>query len=175
MGRDKLLLEYQGKTLMQRAIDLLYALPVFERIVVTSDVRLNNISLPQGINVQINKRPEDGISSSIHIGLIAATGSHFLFMNADQPKLTIADIEKLLSTSKANPDKIVFPVFDSVPNSPTIFPKRFRAELLNLTGDYGGRVVRDAHSELCMAIKPEYPANFEDIDNKEEYLDLFQR
>lgn len=169
MGTDKLLFEYRGKSLLQRSVDLLSELPVYERIVVTTNVRLKQITLPSGIRSCINPYPERGISSSIHIGAKAAAGTHYFFLTADQPLLTLHDVGPLLEAASRNPDKIVFPVIHSKPCSPTLFPERFREELLSLKGDTGGRAVRDAHKNDCYAIEPEFPENFIDIDFIEDF------
>ena len=174
MGRDKLLLDYNGKSLLQHSVDLLSGLPVYERIVITSKTRYESVILPSEISALINDKPETGISGSIKICLEAAKGTHYLFLNADQPKLTLADILPLIESALANQSKIVFPIIDSKPTSPAIFPESYRLELLNLSGDSGGRIVRDAHPELCLAVTPALPVNFEDIDNKGDYQDLFK-
>ena len=172
MGCDKLLLEYRGKTLLQLSIELLSSLPVFERIIVISDTRSERISLPSGIQLLINRIPENGISGSISTGVKAATGTHYFFLTADQPLLTVADLIPLLEASDANPDKIVFPVIESRPCSPTIFPGHFRTELLGLSGDTGGRAIRDADPGAWHSVEPERPENFIDIDSAEDYQAL---
>jgi len=173
MGRDKLLLEYRGKSFLQHAVDLLLNLPVFESIIITTEVRAKTIALPPGVQIIINTRPENGISESIRIGTNAASGTHYIFFNADQPKLTLDDITPILETSKANPDKIIFPVINLKPSSPTVFPEFFRQELIELSGDNGGRIIRDKHRDFCMTIRPDNPTNFDDIDKEEEFCDLF--
>ena len=172
MGKDKLLLDYQGKSILQNTVDLISLLPVFQRLVVTTAARAETLALPSGVSEHINPRAELGISSSIQVGLKAATGTHFLFLNADQPKLTVIDIIPILEAVKENPDKIIYPIINSKPNSPTIFPESFRAELLTLSGDDGGRFVRDRHPEYCLTVSPENPGNFDDIDKEEEYNEL---
>ena len=172
MGCDKLLLEYRGKTLLQRSVELLSSLPVFERIIVISDTRNETITLPSGIHSLINQIPENGISGSIRTGVEAATGTHYFFLTADQPLLTVADLIPLLEASDANPDMIVFPVIKSKPCSPTIFPGRFRTELLGLSGDTGGRAIRDANTDVWHTVEPERPENFIDIDSAEDYQAL---
>ena len=173
MGRDKLLLDYRGKSLLWHSFDLLCALPVFERIVVTSNARAESLALPAEIKLCINTKRKHGMSESVRIGVENATGSHFLFLNADQPKLGVADIMPLLETAKTNPDKIIFPLIDSKPSSPTIFPQGFRSELLSLSGDLGGRVVRNRNPDACLAIEADASENFYDIDTEEEYRGLF--
>ena len=172
MGCEKLLLEYHGKTLLQQSIELLSSLPVFEHIIVTSETGSKNITLPSGIKLLINHTPENGISGSINTGVKAAAGTHYLFLTADQPLLTLADLIPLLESSEVYPDKIVFPVIDSKPCSPTIFPGRFRTKLLDLSGDTGGRAVRDANPGACCGVGPERPDNFIDIDSAEDYQAL---
>jgi len=172
MGEDKLLLEYRGKSLLQYSVDLLYDLPVYEKIVVTTKARLDSITLPPGIKVVVNRCPETGQSGSIRLGIEHSTGTHYFFIPADQSRLTTDDLIPLLGSANANPDKIIFPTIGSEPCSPTLFPKRFRGQLLDLSGDTGGRKVRQANPESCHAIKPENPKNFMDIDNMEEYREL---
>ena len=173
MGTDKLLLDYKGKTFLQHSIDLLSELPVYERIVVTTDARLELVNMPPGIRPYINPKPESGQSGSIRIGVEVATGSHYIFLTADQPKLTPDDIASLLEAAVLKPDKIVYPKIKSKPTSPTIFPNSCRKKLLELTGDTGGREIRDKNPESCFAIEPEHIKNFVDIDSEEEYHELF--
>jgi len=172
MGEDKLLLSYNGKSLLQTAIDLLDELPVYERFIVTTDARADSIALPPGIRLFINKDPSAGISGSIKLGLKKARGTHYLFLNADQPRLTVGDVCLLMKIAKSNPDKIAYPIVKEKPCSPNIFPKTFRKQLLKLTGNNGGRFVRDANDDYIVALVPENPQNFADVDDKEAYRDL---
>jgi len=179
MGRDKLLLDYIGKPILQHSIDLLSELPVYERVLVTTDTRSAEIDLPPNVNLCINSLPEKGLSHSIHIGIEKATGTHFLFLTADQPRLNKADVIQLLDAIPENPDKIIYPGIDSIPCSPTIFPGSFREELLKLysssleqQNDTGGRGIREANKHINLMLKPTNPANFIDIDNADDYKNL---
>jgi len=169
MGEDKLLLSFRGSPMLRQTVDLLSELQVHERILVTTDARLKQISLPPGIRSYRNPVPEIGQSGSIRIGIEAATGTHYLFLVADQPKLTSNDIMPLLKSIDNNPDKIIYPIIASKPSSPTVFPASFRQDLLDLSGDDGGRRVRDNYPELCHPIESEHPENFIDIDSTEDY------
>jgi len=170
MGTDKLLLEYQGRSLLQRSADLLSELPVFERILITTCEHSEKITLPSNIQLIINQSSENGQSESVRLGIQAATGTHYLFMTADQPKLTPVDLKPFFESIE--PDIIVYPVINNKPSSPTLLPARFKPELLALSGDTGGRSVRDAHPEICQAIVPARPENFVDIDYMEDYEKL---
>ena len=181
MGSDKLLLEYRGKLILQHSIDLLFELPVYEHIIVTTDARSKHIALTQNVKLCINDQPESGLSKSIHIGVEKANGTHYLFLTADQPKLEKTDIMPILEAAKNNPDKIVYPVIDSTPVSPAIFPGSFRRELLELysssqekQNDIGGRSIRDANKQINLRLEPENPANFIDIDTVDDYRNLIK-
>jgi len=176
MGKDKLLLEYNGKPILQIAIELLTDLPVYERIIVTTEDRAKKITLLTNVFLFFNPKPEAGKSSSIKIGVEAATGTHFLFLTADQPKLKTGDILPLLEAAGNNQDKIIYPVVNSNPTSPTLFPEYYRMELINLQNtpqakqnDLGGQIIRDKNRESCLAIEPDDPFNFIDTDTYDDY------
>jgi molybdenum cofactor cytidylyltransferase len=172
MGEDKLLLLYQGKTLLQHAVDLLSALPVYEKLIVTTEARVKKVEVPFGMRVLINDNPKDGQSATVRLGVKNATGSHFFFITADQPGLTAPALMPLIELAGNNPDKIIFPVINKLPNSPTLFPASHRPELLELSGDTGGRLIRDANPEKCLSFNPELPELFFDVDNVGDYAEL---
>ena len=172
---DKLLLEIKNKPILQHSIDLMYSLAVYERILVTTETRLKKVSIPEEIKVLINQQPEKGKSESIRLGLNIATGTHFLFLPADQPGLTESDISQLLEAAADNPDKIVYPVINGQPGSPTIFPRKFRSELLALNGDTGGSVVRSENKDNCFGVEVKNVQNFTDIDTMGDFNDFVLR
>lgn len=172
MGCDKLLLPFHGKTLLAHAVDLLEALPVDEKIIVTTKPRLAHILLPPGIVTVINPHPETGQSDSVRLGVSAAAQNPYLFLSADQPRLDRDILLPLLDISAQNPDKIVYPHINGKPCMPSLFPARFRTELLQLSGDTGGRVVRMAHPESCLAVDAQSPEAFADIDTEADYRAL---
>jgi len=174
-GTDKLLLEINGKSILQHSIDLIYSLAVYERILVTTETRLKKVSIPEDIKILINKQPEEGKSGSIRLGLNIATGTHYLFLPADQPGLTKSDIAQLLEAASDNPEKIVYPVVNGEPGSPTIFPSKFRPELLGLTGDTGGSVIRSANKNDCFGVEAKDALCFKDIDTLEDLNDFILR
>ncbi|MDR2599914.1 MAG: nucleotidyltransferase family protein [Oscillospiraceae bacterium] len=173
MGCDKLLLEFNGVTLLQRAVDLLSELSVSEKILITIEERLERLVVPQGIQIIINENPETGHSSSVRLGIETANKfrhiSHYLFLVADQPKLTKADIQQIIDAGEINQDKIIYPVINDKPNTPSLFPIKFSDELLKISGDTGGRVIRDLYLKSCLAIPPINPDRFTDINTMEDY------
>ena len=172
MGEDKLLLPYKEKPLLQYAVDLLSDLPVYERIIVTTESRLDMITLMPCIQAEINKRPEAGQSESVRLGVSTASGDWYLFLLADQPLLGIIDLQPLLRIADNCNDKIIYPLINRNPGSPTMFSACFREQLLALSGDAGGRTVRVSHPEACVPFTPERPGNFADIDSVEDFVKM---
>jgi molybdenum cofactor cytidylyltransferase len=120
-----------------------------------------------------NDRPEDGISRSIRLGLSALGGvDAALFLVADQPLLTRATVERVLSAGEAGPGRIVAPVrSDGQPGNPCLFPAAFFPELLALEGDRGGKRVIAAHPEAFLAV-PAPDAELADADSREALAEL---
>jgi len=170
MGEDKLLIEFQGRTLLQRAVMLMVGLPVCERILVTTAGRLESLALPNGVRAVVNPAPEEGQSGSVRLGVAAATGEWYFFMLADQPLLNRGDLLPLLECAGDRDGRIIYPVINGNPGAPSLFSSRFRPELLALSGDTGGRAVREAHPEACTEFKPERPEHFMDVDSEKEGL-----
>jgi len=192
-GRDKLLLEYGGISLINRAVYLLNSLPVFEKILITTKARLPmiNSNKPQ---IYINSSPETGQSSSMRLGVEAATGDYYFFLLADQPFLEVEDLMPLLDIAVSdianiaasdianitisdisniaanNKRKIIYPLINDKACSPTLFHSSFREELLAQTGDTGGRLLRQAYPEACCGIKIKNGSKFLDIDYEEDYF-----
>lgn len=166
-GVDKLALPYGGRTLLERAAELLCALPVEQKILVATPLRLEALRLPAAILARANPHPERGQSESLRLGLAAATEESYLFLTADQPLLDVATVRWLLEL--ADGTSIVYPTVAGKPRSPVLFPARFRQELLAGKGDQGGRQVRAAHPRSCLALEAEDPAPFWDIDTPEDY------
>jgi len=173
MGEDKLRLPYKGKPMLQHAVDLISRLPVTEKIIVTTQTRLDYILIPRRVLVITNPHPETGQSGSIRLGLEAATGNWYFFLVADQPGLTTDDLNPLLEYASGNISRIVFPVVGDKPCTPTLFPSEYREELLALSGDMGGRAVCNAHSNACTEVEPVSPKHFFDIDSVADYKALF--
>jgi len=171
-GQDKLLLSYNKKSLLQHAIDLLDSLPCREKIIVTTKKRLDSVCIPPPIIPIINPSPQTGQSGSLRLGLETSTGDSYLFLNADQPRLTFDKLQTLFDLAQKNPDKIIYPSVNGKPTTPALFPACFRKQLLELRGDTGGRLVRKANPEACLSFEVDSPDCFMDIDRPEDLTNL---
>ena len=117
-----------------------------------------------------NAHPEDGISSSIAIGLSALpeTTSAALIGVADQPNLSAEAVEELVQAYSAG--RIVVPRFGDHRGNPPVFDRRFFAELIELRGDRGGQIVVNAHPEAVIEVSLA-EAIGDDVDRPEDWPD----
>jgi molybdenum cofactor cytidylyltransferase len=117
-----------------------------------------------------NPNPEDGVSSSIAIGLRALpeTSSAALIGVADQPYLTADAIQALLDAFL--PGRIVVPRFGDHRGNPPVFDRRFFPDLMHLRGDRGGQVVVNAHPDAVVEVSLAEEIGA-DVDRPEDWPD----
>jgi molybdenum cofactor cytidylyltransferase len=117
-----------------------------------------------------NPHPEDGISSSIAIGLRALpeSATAALIGVADQPYLTAEAIQELVHAFL--PGRIVVPRFGDHRGNPPVFDRRFFPDLMELRGDRGGQVVVGANPEAVVEVSLA-EAIGEDVDRPEDWRD----
>ena len=125
----------------------------------------------RGFAVVINPAPEKGMSSSVRLGTayICQTGAYdgILYAVADQPHLKAGTVEQLVKAFEKEPDCILAPESNGKRGNPVLFPASLFEELLNVTGDRGGRQVIAAHPDLLRTIA--VPSEeLQDIDTKED-------
>jgi len=118
----------------------------------------------------VNPNPEDGVSSSIAIGLgaVPETSSAVLIGVADQPYLTVKAVEELLDAFV--PGRIVVPRYGDHLGNPPVFDRRFFFDLMQLRGDRGGQVVVNAHPEAVVEVSLAEGVG-DDVDRPEDWPD----
>jgi len=147
-GANKLLQDLAGKPLYIWALDAIPPERFSRVIVVTGHAPVAAEAADRGFTIICNDRPEDGISRTIRLGLIAAERCDgALFMTADQPLLTTCTLEKLADAFTTEPDCIHAASHEGVRGNPCLFPQVFFPELMELQGDRGGAAVIRQHPE----------------------------
>jgi molybdenum cofactor cytidylyltransferase len=137
-------------------------------VVVSPDPRLVEVLAGLALTTVENAHPENGISSSIAIGLRALpdTTDAALIGVGDQPYLTAQAIEELVHAF--SPGRIVVPRWGDHRGNPPVFDRRFFAELLTLEGDRGGQVVIAAHPDAVVEVA--FAARLgDDVDRPEDW------
>ena len=119
----------------------------------------------KGIQVLYNPHPEDGISSSVKIGLNASLDADaVLFTVSDQPWLTSETICELIHVFLNTSKGIVCVSCQGKMGNPCIFDRKYYNELLSLEGDKGGKKVIMKHLDDTQVYEIEEGRELEDID-----------
>jgi len=136
---DKLTAPFLGQPLGMHVVTALDAVPFARRIVVKDGVELDYAA--RGYEVVTNSQPEDGLSSSVRLGVQAARGDGIeavLIALADMPRITAAQIHRLFDAAHG-PDTVATSSDGTRPRPPVLFGAgRFDA-LEELEGDVGAR------------------------------------
>jgi len=170
MGDNKLLMEYKGKTIIESVIETIKKSKVTNLILVAKDDKIIEIGKKLNIKTVKNHKAEIGQSQSIKLGITHGNLNYdYMFFCGDQPFINEFTINKLIDYSKENKERIIIPKFRGKVGNPVIFPKAYKEELLNISGDTGGRVIIKSKKEKVLYVEVDDPLFIQDIDNLEEY------
>ncbi|HEY0895494.1 MAG TPA: nucleotidyltransferase family protein [Sphingobacteriaceae bacterium] len=126
----------------------------------------------------INPHWEEGISSSIRCGLAALTEDDpsitgVVLMVCDQPGVTAGLLDQLIAMHWETGRKIVASAFAGTVGTPVFFHRSLFPELLELTGDAGGKTVILSH--LADMASVDFPDGANDIDTEADYLKIIKK
>lgn len=125
LGRPKQELVYEGETLLARATRI--AREVADEVIV--------------VTRENNPEADEGIASSIRVGVRAAGEARVLILLCDQPRITAAHLRALLAVDAP----IVATGYRGIAGVPAVFAPEVIPELLALRGDRGARTVIEQH------------------------------
>lgn len=164
MGQNKLLMDIQGKKMIEHVMDQAMSSKLDRLVVVTAHDEIMHLAGDRGLTVIINPSPQKGQSVSVVLGADAAADSDgVMYLAGDMPYLTTPTIDRLIAESREHPGCNIVPFYRGQRGNPVIFPKVMLTELMKLTGDTGGRQL--LKQNLCPMIRV-------DIKNPKEGRDL---
>ncbi len=178
-GSNKLLHDVDGKALFRHGLDMLIdaqkacALLSGITVVTQFDEIEQYVSEMAGRTKNLtcvkNLHSKMGISSSIKLGILSDCRSHakadaYMFCVADEPYLKKETLLHMLSVYAENPRGILCMRAGAHRGNPVIFHKKYRQELLDLTGDMGGRQIFTTHPEELREFPVNDPNELIDID-----------
>lgn len=174
MGAPKQQLIYQGKTLLQRAIQTALnsgCTPVI--VVLGAHAMIISPEVPKELVTMIeNRNWEEGMSSSIRTGISAlqekaplATG--VILMVCDQPHLNVEHLQQLMQQKLDTGKGIVASYYKNTTGVPVLFDKMFFPELLALKGQEGAKKLLLQFEQEVAAVP--FPLGEVDVDTREDY------
>jgi probable selenium-dependent hydroxylase accessory protein YqeC len=170
-GRNKLIEDFRGKPLLRWVVEAALRSRLTSVTVVLGfegdKVRaaLGDLNADARLRLVDNPDYAEGQSASIRVGLAALPEgcAAAMFMVGDQPLLAPGVIDRLIAEFESS-GGLCYPVMGGQRGNPVIFPARVFAELLELRGDRGGRVVIERHRDTWRPVDFTQASPFADID-----------
>lgn len=191
-GRHKLLLPLHDRPVLAHVIDAALASQARPVVIVlghqAEQVRAQIFpdKMPPDIILVENPNYLQGMSTSMHLGIQTLISNGYtksedacsvdsvLIVLGDQPLLTPEVIDSLITIYRGTGKRIIAPVYDGKRGSPVLFDKSFFPELLEITGDEGGRQVVERHGEDVEVVEmSDIMANY-DVDTWEAYQQVVE-
>lgn len=174
MGRQKLLLQLQGKPVVCWAVERL--LPHVEDVIVVTgqdDAPVREALAGLAVRFVVNPSPQSGQGSSIAVGAGALKPwtRAALIALGDQPRISETVVPRLLEAFARSGKAIVAPVYRGTQGTPVLFASEVFPELRALTGDTGARAVVQARPERVESVPIDAPMP-PDVDTPEDYARL---
>ena len=174
MGRQKLLLQLQGKPVVRWSVEHV-AGHVEDVVIVTGpdDTALRQALDGLAVRFAVNPRPQDGQGTSIAAGIAALKPwtTAALIALGDQPRMPAAVVPALLDAFRRSGKAIVAPVYQGVQGTPVLFSSEVFAELRGLKGDAGARAIVQEDPERVETVAFDL-AMPPDVDTPEDYAKL---
>lgn len=164
-GGNKLMADFHGKPMIQRAINATEGL--FScRVVVTRHEAVAALCREQNIDVVLHNLPYR--SDTVRLGLEALPDlDACMFLPGDQPLLRRKTVAMLLENRKDYPDSIIRPAYEDQEGSPVLFPAWAFPELKDLPKGKGGGVVIKKHPHEVCRVSVSNPFELADADTPE--------
>ena len=174
MGKVKLTLPLGDKLLIEWVLRAAKLSPLDKYFLVVrpEDKDIIKIGKAWGAEIVLNPEYKSGMSTSIRKALYQIPSEDvegFFILLGDQPLINPSVIYKMLRAFTPGKKEIVVPFYKDKQGNPVLFDGYWKDELMNITGDIGGRVLIKAHPEKVKRVKLSNESVLLDIDREEDY------
>jgi molybdenum cofactor cytidylyltransferase len=173
MGFPKMLLEFNGKTMLEKVIQNVGESDTDGILVVLGAYRekLTGIVERLGVMYCYNDNYKDGMLSSVQCGFrnIPGDAGAVLVFQGDQPFITAAVINSLIAEYRSSGRDLIIPAFRGRRGHPLLLGRRFREEVSGLDSNEGLRSIIHHHPEEVFEIETDDPGILRDFDTYDEY------
>lgn len=174
MGRPKLLLPWDGSTIIRRVCELVTDCGLYETVVVAGEqveaIRRQVAGLP--LRVIYNPRFAEGeILSSLQVGLEAIwqTSDACLVVLGDQPAIEKDVVLTLLAAYSQEQGRIIAPTYDNRRGHPLLFDRALWQAILDLPPGKAPRDLLSTHTDEIVPVAVNTDSVLRDIDTPDDY------
>jgi molybdenum cofactor cytidylyltransferase len=166
MKVPKMLLPFDGKTMIEKVIENVIRSEVFRILVI-----LGSIShLP--VYHCYNENFRNGMLSSVQCGFknLPADFEAVMIFPGDQPFIEPEVINLIIKSYRETRNGIIVPLHGNKRGHPLLIDRRYADEINTLEENEGLRSLSNLHQEDVLEVKTNSPGILKDFDTKEDYL-----
>lgn len=168
-AENKLLVELEGKPLVQRAVEAAQASQADRVLLVTGHARaeVEAAVAETGVPSQHNPDYAQGLSTSLRRGLagLPEEVDGVVVLLGDMPKIDAKTIDKLIAAFDPLEGRaICIPTSQGKRGNPVLFARRFFAEAMEIAGDVGAKPLIADHADQVAEVPVEGEAVLLDVD-----------
>ncbi|MFV0269963.1 MAG: NTP transferase domain-containing protein [Draconibacterium sp.] len=176
MKQQKLLMPWNGKTVVETTIEKAMASEADEVLVVTGSHRseIESLLKPLDVKIVVNESYQDGMLSTVLCGIktIPSAVDAVLVMLGDQPMIQTSVINRIIEIHQKEGAKIILPVWEEKRGHPVLFDLQFREEMFGLKGNPGLRELLQRYPNDVKELEVDTSEIVEDLDTQEDYQKL---
>lgn len=170
-GKNKLMEEFNGKSLIQWILDLTREIPWRKRIVLTRSAEVQDLCKKQGIPVLFHEKEFRNEAVALGIREMKELDG-CMFCPCDQPLLQKKSLEALLREFEKTGKGIFRLSFGEKTGTPILFGKEYFEELQQLPQKCGGSYLAKKYPEQTVLVPAEHELELYDIDTPEDLTHL---
>ncbi len=175
-GKPKQLLDWGGVPLLAHVADVTLNAGLEPAIVVLGcQAEAARAALGhRPVHVVMNWRWEEGMSTSVQVGLAALppTTDAAIFLQCDQPLITPDLLRAIVNRFEETGAPVVHPTHAGRRSTPVLFDRCFFPDLAAVAGDEGGRSLITRYEKEVATVKVADPDVLADIDTPDDYEQL---
>ena len=179
MGRNKLLMDIVGESLVRRVVKAVEASRARPIVVVTGqDDRAIGAALAGTAAKAVhNAQYRDGLSTSLRAGIGAVSESDgAIILLGDMPGITASLIDRMIASfDPAGGRSICVAAYKGKRGHPVLFDRRFYPALQSIAGDIGPRHVVAENEQAVCEVDADNEAPLIDIDTPEDLARFLER
>ncbi len=179
MGLPKMLLDFAGKTMIERVIDNVIC-PEIENVIVVLGAYSEEIKKKletQAITFCYNENYKEGMLTSVQCGIrsVPPDTEAVLVFQGDQPFIKKSIIAELTKAWMLSEKGIIMPVYEGKRGHPLLIDKRYFGVIDTLDSSEGLRALAKLYPEDVLTVETAVPGILRDFDTIEDYNELYYK
>jgi molybdenum cofactor cytidylyltransferase len=173
MGTPKMVLPYEGMTIIEKVLENILASEVEKVVTVLGSHKEEVLKVIERFPVMhcYNSNYKNGMLSSVKYGFEFLPGDFraaMVFLG-DQPMVETSVINKMINLFNTSGKGILVPVFENKRGHPLMADRKYRDEIIDLDDPEGLKGLLRKHPDDILEVVTENPSVLKDIDTMEDY------